>query len=140
MRALREMLGTAFGFVGGVLILYGVALWGWQIYRWLDRGEWFPLPAILTFQNLNAIRTLAAASSDPLSREHATMLSYLPQFPRPEWMDHPRQWAGMHQAVMWVLDNAHVGACAAAIGVMFVVLGAWFLPSRRMASMGDAYR
>lgn len=117
--------------LGWLLILYGPVLWLWQIYRWLERGQWFPLPALLAFQNLSAVRTAAASSTDPVTRENLQLLAYLPQLPRPEWFDHPREWLGLHRAVMWTLENAHIGVGAALLGAICVVMGAALYPSRR---------
>lgn len=130
MRPARQAIGWAMTVVALALMLYGAGLWLWQVYRWAQRGDWFPLPAILAFQNLSAVRARAAASTDPVTHENMTLLGWLPQLPRPEWLDHPRQWDGMHRAAAWVLDNANLGVCVIVLGVTCLVVGAWILPPR----------
>jgi hypothetical protein len=130
MRLLRQAIAGAFTFIALALMLYGAALWSWQVYRWLQRGDWFALPAALVFQNLSTVQARAATSTDPMTHENMAMLGYLPELPRPEWMDHPREWLGLHRAAVWALDNANIGFCAIALGVICLVIGAWLSPPR----------
>ena len=126
MRAISAVL-TA---VGALLILYFPALWLWQVYRWLETSLWIPLPAILVFQKLSALRILAAASNDPVARDNSAILAYIPELPRPEWLDHPREWLGLHKLVMWILENAHIGFIAAILGCVCLLVAAWLQPRR----------
>ena len=132
-KRLMRAISSALGIAGLLLILYLPALWLWQGYRWLDSGAWVPMPAMLPFQNLKVVRTLAGASSDPVVRENAAALAYVPQLPRPQWLDRPKEWRGLHRATVWFLENAHVGLLAAALGALCLILGAALHPRRARA-------
>lgn len=134
-----QSIATVFTVAGLLLVLYLPALWGWQIYRWLETDQWVPLPAMLAFQNVSRVRLMAGASLDRVVRDNAAVLDYVPQLPRPEWMDHPKQWLGLRRVSMWVLLNAHLGFCTAALGVVSLVLGAYLFPRRPRRYAEDAF-
>ena len=107
--------GIALFIVGLFLVLYFPALFLWQIVRWLDAGQWVPLPAILVFANHAELRSLVA--SDPVGMKNFAVLSFLPEFRPGPWLNDPKGWIGAHTIVMWVLEHCHIGFLSAVLGV-----------------------
>lgn len=72
---------------GGALILAGLGVFGYQVYRWVNIGHWPPMDL------LGSVHWLMA---QPFIQQH---LSHLV-----EWVHSPHQWLTLHHFLSFVLE------------------------------------
>lgn len=77
-------INIAIGLFGGMILLAGVGLLGYQALLWLQNGVWTEYPLLMVFNFL------------------------LENTPLHQWILNPESWIGMQKLVLWFLESTPI--------------------------------
>ncbi len=83
-------------FAAWFCVLAGVAVFGLQVFGWLDSGQWTSYPLL-----------------DSLGRINQGLAS---------WTAYPREWVGLHTALSWVSLSVGLAFVGALLGFLSMAL------------------
>ena len=76
--------GSVAAFIGIFFLICGISILGWQIFHWLDTGDWVPVPMLVIVEWLARQSTTPTAVANNLA-----------------WVAHPKSWIGLWKVLNW---------------------------------------
>ena len=101
-----------YGTVGIGLVIYSLAVFGFQVFFWLKNGFWVEVKLLYLFV---VPHELLGPSPTPLLLVPAWFQGVFP------WIHSPNSWFGFHKAVHILLDELPVSAFSLLLGVWLIV-------------------
>ncbi len=94
IRYIAYLLGILISLVGGLTIIFGIFLFGYQVYFWLRTATWANLPISYLFIKPSVIYSSPSPLDLAPAWFHNTWL----------WLESPSDWHGIHRVVKFFFD------------------------------------
>ncbi|MEE8114629.1 MAG: hypothetical protein V3T23_09770 [Nitrososphaerales archaeon] len=147
-RPIELGVGVGIGTLCALMVLYGLALFGFQCVLWAYQGAWVELPASYLFIEPGLPRTdqeiyeylqQRGVSEESISQQDKEyfraleeigaahgLVSFTPDWFRSDesWLAQPEAWYGPHKIIMGTLRFLSIPVLAVMLGLMVAIVGA----------------